>query len=280
MTPRSRHIQPSSACRIYVGTSGYAYTEWVEAGFYPTGISAEEMLVRYARRFALTELTATGYQLPRPETLARCCRRTPDHFRFAVRLVRSLTHEIDFQRWPELAMQYRDGLAPLQQNRRLAAVLLQWPPSFDRTPTHRRYLAALLEALQGLPLAVEFRHRSWATERVREEFQRRRVALITVDAPPLPELFPSLEAAADPDFFCVRFYGRNPAGWRSGRTSSQFDYGYGEAELAEWVERRLEPLARGARRGLLLFHNYVRAQAPRDAARMVQLLRKKGFAVA
>jgi len=280
MPPRSRNIPPSASCRIYVGTSGYAYTEWVDAGFYPAEISAEGMLTHYARRFALTELTATGYQLPRAETLAHCCRRTPEHFRFVVRLIRSLTHEIDFQRWSELAAQYRDGLVPLLQYRRLAAVLLQLPPSFDRTPTHRRYLASLLEALQGLPLAVEFRHPSWAAVRVRDELQRRRVALITVDAPPLPELFPSLEAAAGSDFFCVRFYGRNPRGWRSGKTAVQFDYGYGEAELAEWVERRLEPLARGARRGLLLFHNYVRAQAPRDAARMIQLLREKGFAVA
>lgn len=273
------NTRTSSSCRIYVGTSGYAYTEWVESGFYPDGISAEEMLTHYTRRFALTELTTTGYQLPRAETLARCCRRTPEHFRFAVRLIRSLTHEIDFQRWPELAARYRDGLAPLQQYRRLAAVLLQWPPSFDRTPTHRRYLASLLEALDGLPLAVEFRHGSWATASVRRELQRRQVALVATDAPPLPELFPPLGTTANPDFFCARFYGRNAAGWRSGKTSIQFDYDYGEAELAKWVEHRLVPLARSARRGLLLFHNYVRAQAPRDAVRMMQLLREKGFAV-
>lgn len=280
MNTRTPEIQPSFSGRIYVGTSGYAYNEWSEAGYYPKGLSTEAMLAHYARRFALTELTTTGYQLPRAETLARCCRHTPEHFRFAVRLTRSLTHEIDFQRWPELAARYRDGLTPLQQHRRLAAVLLQWPPSFDRTPTHRRYLASLLEALDGLPLAVEFRHRSWTTARVRQELQRRQVTLVAADAPPLPELFPPLEAAANADFFCARFYGRNPAGWRSGKTSSQFDYGYSEAELAEWVEHRLAPLARGARRGLLLFHNYVRAQAPRDAARMAQLLREKGFAVA
>ena len=24
-------------CRLLVGTSGYSYTEWIEAGFYPPG---------------------------------------------------------------------------------------------------------------------------------------------------------------------------------------------------------------------------------------------------
>ncbi|MEN8808039.1 MAG: DUF72 domain-containing protein, partial [Desulfobacterales bacterium] len=99
MTTALSHIPPPP-CRLYVGTSGYSYTEWVAAGFYPPGTSPGRMLALYARHFSMTEINATAYQLPRAETLERRRRQVPPTFLFAVRLTRTLTHEIDAQRWP------------------------------------------------------------------------------------------------------------------------------------------------------------------------------------
>jgi uncharacterized protein YecE (DUF72 family) len=265
---------------LYVGTSGYSYTEWVTAGFYPPGTSPGRMLALYARHFSVTEINATAYQLPRAETLERRRRQVPPAFLFAVRLTRTLTHEIDVQRWPGLAQEYRDGIAPLVQARQLAAVLIQLPPTFDRTAGHRRHLAALLDTLQGLPLAIEFRHRSWANDRVLHELERRRVALVVADGPPVPTIFPVQEAVTSPELFCIRFYGRNASGWHSGRVSRQFDYCYGDDELYGWIEERIARLSRRTRRGLLLFGNHVQAQAPENALRMIRLLRGAGWPVA
>ncbi len=278
MTTALSHIPPPP-CRLYVGTSGYSYTEWVAAGFYPPGTSPGRMLALYARHFSMTEINATAYQLPRAETLERRRRQVPPTFLFAVRLTRTLTHEIDAQRWPGLAQDYRDGLAPLIQTRQLAAVLIQLPPTFDRTTAHRRHLAALLDVLRGLPLAVEFRHRSWANDRVLNELERRQVALVTVDGPPTPTIFPVRDAVTSPDLFCIRFYGRNGSGWRSGKTSRQFDYCYTDDELCEWVEDRIGQLSRRTGRGILLFNNHVQAQAPQNALRMIRLLRRAGWPV-
>jgi uncharacterized protein YecE (DUF72 family) len=237
------------------------------------------MLALYARHFSMTEITATAYQLPRAETLERRRRQVPPTFLFAVRLTRTLTHEIDAQRWPGLAQDYRDGLAPLIQTRQLSAVLIQLPPTFDRTAAHRRHLAALLDMLRGLPLAVEFRHRSWANDRVLNELERRQVALVTVDGPPAPAIFPVRDAVTSPDLFCIRFYGRNARGWRSGKPLRQYDYRYSDAELSEWVEDRIGQLSRRTRRGILLFSNHVQAQAPQNALRMLRLLRRAGLEV-
>jgi uncharacterized protein YecE (DUF72 family) len=133
--------------------------------------------------------------------------------------------------------------------------------------------------LRGLPLAVEFRHRSWANDRVLNELERRQVALVTVDGPPAPAIFPVRDAVTSPDLFCIRFYGRNGSGWRSGKTSRQFDYCYTDDDLCEWVEDRIGQLARRARRGILLFSNHVQAQAPQNALRMIRLLRRAGWPV-
>ncbi|MDJ0882900.1 MAG: DUF72 domain-containing protein [Desulfobacterales bacterium] len=263
--------------RVQVGTSGYSYTEWIEAGFYPPGTRAGHMLPLYARLFPVAELNYTWYQMPKAPALERMRRQVPPVFRFAVKLTRTLTHEVDPDQWRGQVAQYRDGIAPLVLAGQLAAVLLQLPPSFDRSPHRRRYLAALLNALEGLPVAVEFRHVSWATDRVFAELENRRTTLVAVDAPELPHLFPRLDVVTNPDLFYVRFHGRNAGGWRSGNMQKQFDYDYGEAELHEWVAQRIAPMARRARSGLVFFNNHVRAQAPANARCLVRLLAAEGL---
>jgi uncharacterized protein YecE (DUF72 family) len=262
-------------CRLFVGTSGFSYTEWVEAGFYPSGTKSGNMLPLYARQFPITELNYTWYQMPRAEAVERQRRQVPQEFLFAAKLTRTLTHEIDPQNWSDQAVNYREGMAPLVQAGQLAAVLIQLPPGFQRTPPNRTYLAALLDNLHGLPLAIEFRHSSWANDHVFAELERRRISLVAVDEPDLPGMFPPLDIVTHPDLFYVRFHGRNAKGWRSGNMQCQFDYNYSDDELHEWIENKIEPMSNRARRGIIFFNNHVRAQAPENARRMVGLLKKR-----
>jgi uncharacterized protein YecE (DUF72 family) len=278
MKDRSNNTSPPRpGCRIFVGTGGYAYTEWIEAGFYPPDTPASKMLALYARRFPIVELGTSWYQLPRAESIERQQRRVPPEFLFAAKLTRAFTHEIDDHRWPDLVRAYRDGIAPLVQTRRLAAVLVQLPPTFDRIPRHRRHLAALLDKLHGLPLGVEFCHPSWANPRVAEELRRRQVALVIADSPDSKRLCPAVETVTHPDLTYVRFYGRNTRGWRSRKPAAQFDYSYSDDELRAWIEARFDSLFGRTRRGIIAFNNYVRAQAAWNALRMIDLLREKGL---
>jgi uncharacterized protein YecE (DUF72 family) len=269
-----------NACDLFVGTSGFSYTEWVDAGFYPSSTKSGNMLPLYARQFPITELNYTWYQMPRAEAIERQRRQVPQEFLFAAKLTRTLTHEIDTQNWPDQAVSYREGMSPLIQAGQLIAVLIQLPPGFHRTPPNRKYLADLLDRLDGLPLAIEFRHGSWANDRVFVELERRRVTLVSVDEPDLPGLFPSLDIITHPDLFYVRFHGRNAKGWRSGNMQRQFDYNYSDEELHEWIENKIEPMSQRARRGIIFFNNHVRAQAPENARRMAALLKKHGVSCA
>jgi len=269
----------ANPCRLFVGTSGFSYTEWVEAGFYPSGTKSGNMLPLYARQFSTTELNYTWYQMPRAEAVERQRRQVPQEFLFAAKLTRTLTHEIDPQTWPDQAANYREGMAPLVQAGQLAAVLIQLPPGFRRTPPNRTYLAALLDNLHGLPLAIEFRHGSWANDHVFAELERRRITLVAVDEPDLPGLFPALDIVTHPDLFYVRFHGRNAKGWRSGNMQRQFDYNYSDHELHEWIENKIEPMSQQSRRGIIFFNNHVRAQAPENARRMRALLKEQHLIV-
>ena len=269
--------EPIRGCQLRVGTSGYSYAEWADAGFYPPGTKSGDMLPVYAQNFPITELNFTWYQMPKAHALERMHRQAPPDFRFAAKLTRTLTHEIDPGQWRGQAAQYRDGIAPLLQARKLAAILLQFPPSFVRAPQNRRYLAALLDELDGLPLAVEFRHASWATDRVFAELERRRATLVAVDEPDLPGLFPRLDIVTNPELFYIRFHGRNAQGWRSGNMQKQFDYDYGDAELRKWTDVRIAKMAQHAASGVMFFNNHVRAQAPRNAVRLINLLIERGL---
>jgi uncharacterized protein YecE (DUF72 family) len=279
-TITTKEHRDSKTCQLYVGTSGFSYAEWVDAGFYPSGTKSGKMLQRYARCFLITELNYTWYQMPKAEAIERQRQQVSQEFLFAAKLTRTLTHEIDQQQWRDQAVLYREGVVPLVQAGQLVAVLIQLPPSFLRTTSNRKYLAALLDKLHGLPLAIEFRHRSWASDRVFSELERRQVTLVGVDAPDLPNLFPVLDVVTNPDLFYVRFHGRNAKGWRSGNMQLQFDYSYSDDELYAWIENKIEPMSGRARKGVIFFNNHVRAQAPENAQRMATLLKGRGLMVA
>ncbi len=269
LTFPSGSTAPGRVCPVYVGTCGYSYTEWVDSGFYPEGTKSAEMLGLYGRCFSVVELNYTWYQMARADALARMVEKAPAHLLFAAKLTRTMTHE-RADDWREQLHLYRQGIAPLQK--KLVVVLIQLPPEFDRSIANRTYLAALLDGLHGVPVAVEFRHRSWATDPVFAELERRQVTLVTVDEPSLPGLFPSLDVVTNPALFYVRFHGRNKEGWQSGNMQKKFNYDYSDQELRAWSEQYLRPMAAKADRGILVFNNHVRAQAPKNGRRLAGIL--------
>jgi len=262
-------------CEVSIGTCGYSYTEWVDNGFYPGGTRTSDMLGLYSRYFSVVELNYTWYQMARADALARMVERAPSHLLFAAKLTRTMTHDPSSD-WKEQLAAYRIGIAPLKE--RLVAILIQLPPDFERSVANRNYLAGLLNGLEGLPLAVEFRHISWAVDSVFMELERRGISLVAVDEPELPGLYPFLDVVTNPGLFYARFHGRNRTGWRSGNMQKKFNYDYSDEELTEVCDRYLLKMAASSSRGVIFFNNHVRARAPENAKRLVGMLSKQGLA--
>lgn len=247
-----------------LGTSGYSYPEWIEAGVYPTGTKSAHMLSLYSRQFPAVELNYSWYQMVRREISERMVERVDGDFYFSAKLTRTMTHEID-RDWKNHARSYVRGIAPLRASGRLLAVLVQLPPSFHWTRKNRCYLASLFDALQELPLAVEFRHHSWARDSVFQGLEARDITLVTVDTPPLPRLFPTLDVSTTPRLFYIRLHGRNLRGWHSGNMQQQFDYNYSAAELSALSRDIIQPLRACCTSGVIFFNNHVKGQAVRNA---------------
>ena len=258
-----------SPCPVLVGTSGYSYTEWVDGGFYPQGTRTPEMLALYAKSFPVVELNYTWYQMVRAEAISRMIAKAPPDFLFAAKLTRTLTHERE-RDWKTEMQLYREGIKPLQKQ--LLAILIQLPPDFIWNVKNRYYLAWLLDSLHDFPVAVEFRHISWARDSVYRELEQRRATLVTVDGPPSPKLFPGVAIVTNPSFFFVRFHGRNLQGWQSGNMQQKFDYSYSQEELQQWNETHLHTLRKDAEKGVVFFNNHVRGQAPANARLFAKLI--------
>ena len=259
--------------RVLIGTSGYSYEDWI-GPVYPAGTEKRDFLSLYAKEFPLVELNFSYYQQPAARTLERMVEATPEGFLFSIKAHRSMTHEFA-ESWAEDIATFKEGVRPLVESGRLAAILLQFPYSFAYSTESRTRLATLCERLAGLPLAVEFRKSEWLREQVYQGLRERGIALVSVDEPDLPRLLrPSAEATADLAY--VRFHGRNKANWWTGDNASRYDYLYSEAELGEWVERIRTILAR-ARMLMIFFNNHSRGRAVENARQMRELLERGGL---
>lgn len=105
----------SNNCSVMIGTSGYSYTEWIDAGFYPPGTKSSEMLPQYARQFQVVELNYTWYQMARADAVNRMVAKAPANFRFTAKLTRTLTHERD-ENWQQQLALFKQGIAPFVVN--------------------------------------------------------------------------------------------------------------------------------------------------------------------
>jgi uncharacterized protein YecE (DUF72 family) len=289
--------------QVLVGTASWTDKTLLESGrFYPREAkSAEARLRYYATQFPLVEIDSTYYALPAPQTAELWAARTPRDFVFNVKAFRLFTGHpaqpsalpADLRRGIEKNFYYRDlgddvrkelwrrfraGLEPLRRAGKLGAVLLQFAPWFvfgRERLAHVEHCAAMLE---GLPLALEFRNKSWFGEKTRERtlaFEREHgFAHVVVDEPQgFPSSVPQVWEVTAPGLALLRLHGRNRETWaKKGLASAaeRFNYLYSGEELKALAGPVMR-LAAGARRTHVLFNNCHGDKAQRNAAQFRKL---------
>jgi uncharacterized protein YecE (DUF72 family) len=254
--------------RVLIGTSGYSYEDWV-GPFYPQGLPKREYLSFYAAEFPVVELNFSYYTQPSASTVERMMEKTSEDFRFAIKAHQSLTHNID-EDFPKAVERYKEGIRPLAEAGRLAAILMQFPYSFHYTPECRRHLQRLCESFAELPKAVEFRCDEWQRDSVYQGLRELGTAVVNVDEPRLPKL-PGPTDVVSSDLAYLRFHGRNAANWWKGDNVSRYDYLYSSEELSEWLPM-IERMLAKSRLLLVIFNNHSRGQAIRNARELQGLL--------
>jgi uncharacterized protein YecE (DUF72 family) len=77
---------------IRVGTVSWAKDHWV-GPFYPEDLPKDGHLAHYAKSFDTVEVDATFYRTPSPQTCRAWRERTPDGFRFSLKVMKRVTHD-------------------------------------------------------------------------------------------------------------------------------------------------------------------------------------------
>jgi uncharacterized protein YecE (DUF72 family) len=276
---------------VFIGTSGYSFADWV-GPFYPMGMRSADFLAYYATQFHCVEVNSTYYGIPEPRVLASMEKRTPEDFRFIVKLNQAMTHEYSTE--PALYGKFRAVLEPLKAAGKYHGLLAQFPWAFRRDAHGKAHLERLRGLLPDEPLWVEFRHDSWMHPKLAAWLGERSLGYCIVDEPALPGLVPPVLHVTNGIGY-VRFHGRNAQHWwGSGRRDGagsvretaapgapargrgdqlRYDYNYSERELTEWVAK-LNELAKQAKQTYLFFNNCHAGQAARNAKLMEELLRR------
>jgi uncharacterized protein YecE (DUF72 family) len=212
------------------------------------------------------ELDSFFYHLPKPEMVQKMVRRTRKEFKFTVKLHRSITHEFDLS-----AAEFSGFLratTPLVEAGRLGSVLAQFPPAFQCTRDAVRTLRTIREELAELPLAVEFRHKSWNRPETFDFLRKEHIAYCAVDEPNVEYLMPAemnesvMVTAANA---YIRMHGRSRSRWLQARSAAErHRYDYSEKELEEWAVR-IEEVQTRAANVFVMFSNVPEAKAAANA---------------
>jgi uncharacterized protein YecE (DUF72 family) len=228
------------------------YPHW-RGRFYPKELPAAKWLEFYAARFDTVELNNSFYRQPTRDQFVRWRRAVPAGFAYAVKLNRYITHIKRLDIDPQTVARSYDTVAGLGPA--LAAILVQLPPRFAFDAERLdRFCAAV--ARRRRRHAIEPRDASWLTAAALEKLRERRLALCISDTPRWPT-----RLAVTADFVYLRFHG-------PGRLYSS---AYEDEHLRRWAGR-IRGWRDEGRDVLAYFNNDVRAYAPRDAARLRELV--------
>jgi uncharacterized protein YecE (DUF72 family) len=275
---------------VLVGTSGWNYPTgrgtW-NGLFYPQRRPRGfDELAWYAEHFETVEVNSTFYRMPEPAMSESWLRRTPRSFQFAVKLFQKFTHPdmylarngvTDWDLSRADVDLFRLGVDPLANAGRLAAVLLQFPPSFHAEPATHEYLDWLLDVLAGYTLAVELRHRSWSDDAdgTRAVLNAHRAAWTLIDEPKFRDsirqesvvpVVPVVPDVPDVPVAYIRLHGRNAAAWWDhGESEDRYDYLYSPDELKPFADKARQAAAR-SKRVLMYLNNHFSAKSVANAA--------------
>ncbi|HZY70963.1 MAG TPA: DUF72 domain-containing protein [Thermoplasmata archaeon] len=240
--------------QILLGTSGWDYPEWVGPVYPKRGVP--DKLRFYAERFPIVEVNSTFYRLPPVGVAASWARRTPKGFRFAAKFPQTITHDLRLVGAEEELRRFVEVVRPIQEAGKFVAALLQLPPSLPfESATVRGFYASLP---RDLPVAVEFRERSWLSEESFALLREFGLAYVVVDEPLLPV---QLDVTAP--FSYVRWHGHGRRLW--------YDYTYRAEELEAW-KPRVQQLAEKASTVYGFFNNHFRGDAAMNAQSLTDLL--------
>jgi uncharacterized protein YecE (DUF72 family) len=265
---------------IRIGPAGWSYKDW-EGIVYPTQKGSKfDSLAYLSEYFNTIELNNTFYRPPTTQMGRSWAKRVQSNpnFRFTAKLYRNFTHERQALTAGDAAL-FKSGLAPLVENQRLGALLLQFPYSFHHKEENLGYLKALAEKFREYPLVLEVRHASWDRASAYQFLRETGIGFCNIDQPQVSYSIGATKKVTSKVGY-LRLHGRNVKEWfREGAgRDARYDYLYNEFEIFELAER-IRQLAQEAEEVYVITNNHYRGKAICNALEIKAKLREPGLKI-
>ncbi|RUW58022.1 DUF72 domain-containing protein [Mesorhizobium sp. M7A.F.Ca.US.008.03.1.1] len=231
--------------RCFVGTAGWGIPTRYKDDFPQPGSHLE----RYAQRLPIVEIDTSFYKPHRRETYERWARSVPEHFRFAVKTPKAMTHErrlADCEMVTEAFLQQVGGLGE-----KLSVLLVQLPPSLPFEPDVAGEFFDMLRLRTQARLVCEPRHPSWFDAEADALLASRQVARVAADPAAVP-------AAAVPGGWPGLAYFR----WHGAPRLYYSDY---DAETLDRIARQVNAAAASGAEAWCIFDNTAAGHGLGDA---------------
>lgn len=181
----------------YVGTAAWSIPKATADRFPGDGPS----LSRYAAVLDGVEINSSFYRRHKPETWQRWADSVPDRFRFAVKMPRRVTHDLQLADTETDVDLFLSDIQALGE--KLGPILIQLPPKLAFELTVVDVFLAHLRSLFDGRVVIEPRHQSWGTAEASALLRARNVARVTPDPPVIP-VAPTMNAES---FLYLRLHG-------------------------------------------------------------------------
>ncbi len=258
-----------------IGPAGWAYKDWwgvVYPAKKPRGFSELAYLAQY---FDTIEINVTFYRPIPAKTAASWLDKITAYprFRFTAKLWRGFTHERNATAADE--QEFKDGFAPMLEQGKLGALLMQFPWSFRNTAENRDYLARLNARFCEFPRVLEVRHGSWSEPGVLDLLEQLDLGLCNIDQPLFRRSVAPSAITTSPIGY-VRLHGRNyDSWWRENKYyGERYDYLYSVEQLAPWIDR-IKTVAQAARDTYVVTNNHYIGKGVVNAFEISSILKEE-----
>lgn len=143
---------------INIGTAGWTIPRHEAERFPPTGSSLE----RYAARFPVAEINSSFHRPHRASTWQRWHDSVPAHFRFSVKIPKTITHQAKLKDCLDLIEAFLGQIELLSD--KLALLLVQLPPKLEFDAAVAGLFFEQLRARTPAGIVCEPRNLSWFTQ--------------------------------------------------------------------------------------------------------------------
>ena len=170
----------SNAPERWVGTAGWSIPRASAVRFEGPGTHLE----RYSRVLRCAEINSSFHRPHAATTYAKWRDATPQGFRFAVKMPRTITHELKLPNVREPVAAFMVQSAGLAEKR--GPILVQLPPSLAFDPGIAASFFDVVRTLHDGPVVCEPRHATWFSESAAALMHGYRVGRVAADPAPVP----------------------------------------------------------------------------------------------